>query len=185
MVKHLEYIYVLFGDKRNTTGGLLWLHAVDTMMILRGVLKKSQEDKNILELSLVALGHDLLEDTDVTADEIGEMWGMRVMKGIMGLTKMEADKGDQSQYIKKLSTQSEEMWLVKLADIVSNVSNSIAVRDSISLDWCTDFWFPLLKLYQSWYSKIVWVNFPKSGKKLVEMCDRAITKLIISKEGGV
>lgn len=178
LMSDLEFVFDAFGEQRNATGDLLWPHVFTVTTLTRNVLVKSGETENLKTLTLIALGHDLLEDTDVTIEQIRSRWGDSVAEGIFGLTKKEEDRGDQSGYIRKLMSESEEVWVVKMVDIIANVSNSILAKDRMPQSWRDDFWFPLLRLYQDWYSQIKWEKYPESGKLLIESCNRAISELM-------
>lgn len=174
----LIFVYDSFGDKRNATGVLLWPHAFETMFLVQKALIQAGEDDDLRTMSLVALGHDLLEDTPVTADQLTERWGSTISRHIVDLTKKVQDKGDQSGYIAQLSQSSEEVWLIKLADILSNVTISIGMRDSLPIPWRDSFWFPLLRLYQDWYLKISWIKYPIAGIILTKLCNDKIIELM-------
>lgn len=70
-----------------------------------------------------ALLHDVLEDTSVTYGELSNHFGSDVAKGVQALTKNKAlSKAFQLQdSLKRIRAQPQEIWLVKLADRITNL----------------------------------------------------------------
>lgn len=69
----------------------------------------------------IALGHDLIEDTDVTFDYLYIEFGEQIAVGILDLTKY--PKENYEDYIKKISNNSE-IVPIKLADLKHNLEVS-------------------------------------------------------------
>lgn len=71
-----------------------------------------------------ALLHDVIEDTNIGFEKIKGKFGDQVANGVLALTKnsqagtKEAQMVDSLQRIKE---QSKEIWMVKLADRISNL----------------------------------------------------------------
>ena len=77
------------------------------------------------EVSLcIALGHDLIEDTDVTTDYPQEHFGLEIALGIFALTNVGFDSYDE--YIKSVahSVMVEKLVKIKLADLQHNTQVS-------------------------------------------------------------
>ena len=75
-----------------------------------------------IELLCIAVGHDLLEDTDVTVKTLGE-WGFtdRVIDGIKHLTKV---PGELYDVYKDRVKESPDAVKVKIADLMHNMDLS-------------------------------------------------------------
>jgi (p)ppGpp synthase/HD superfamily hydrolase len=74
------------------------------------------------ELRCMALGHDLLEDTTVTAEDLIEYgFSRRVVDGIIGLTKVPGES--RRKKMTRLTT-SPDVIRVKLADLQHNMDTS-------------------------------------------------------------
>lgn len=74
------------------------------------------------ELRCIALGHDLLEDTDITAEDLIERgFSRRVVDGIIGLTKVDGE--NRRRKMIRL-TASSDIIRVKLADLCHNMDMS-------------------------------------------------------------
>lgn len=71
------------------------------------------------ELQCIALGHDLVEDTDVTYKELSEMgFTPRVINGIAALTKMPGQTSEE--YLTGIKNVGTDAIRVKLADLRHN-----------------------------------------------------------------
>jgi len=71
----------------------------------------------------VAILHDTIEDTDTTYEELLSEFGQHVADGVLALTK---DKKIEKQHqmsdsLKRIKRQSREIWMVKLADRITNL----------------------------------------------------------------
>ena len=72
-----------------------------------------------------ALLHDTIEDTSVTYEEILLTFGENVAKGVQALTKNEQLPTKHEQMLESLARikmQPAEVWMVKLADRITNLS---------------------------------------------------------------
>jgi (p)ppGpp synthase/HD superfamily hydrolase len=70
-----------------------------------------------------ALLHDSIEDTDVTYEQLSSKFGVSVADGVLALSKNPAlEKSHQlTDSLNRIKTQSTEIWLVKLADRITNL----------------------------------------------------------------
>jgi (p)ppGpp synthase/HD superfamily hydrolase len=75
-----------------------------------------------IELLCIAVGHDLLEDTEVTEKTLGE-WGFtdRVIDGIIALTKMDGEPYELYKYRVKANPDAVR---VKICDLSHNMDLS-------------------------------------------------------------
>ncbi len=77
------------------------------------------------ELEMIALGHDLLEDTWVTADTLKDMgFSQRVIDGIVGITKLKTEKTDLYKNYKERVFANSDSMKVKWADLTHNMDTS-------------------------------------------------------------
>jgi (p)ppGpp synthase/HD superfamily hydrolase len=70
-----------------------------------------------------ALLHDVLEDTDVTQEQVKDTFGEKVLAGVFALTKnSNLDKKDRmSDSISRIKKQGKEIACVKMADRITNL----------------------------------------------------------------
>ncbi len=71
-----------------------------------------------------ALLHDVIEDTEVTYEQVAAEFGERVAQGVLALTKDAAlEKARQmADSLRRIRQQPHAVWLVKLADRISNLA---------------------------------------------------------------
>ena len=82
-----------------------------------------------------ALLHDTLEDTEIKFNDIEKIFGKDVAQGVLALTKNpELDKNFRmADSIERIKLQPKEIWIVKLADRITNMEFQPALwtRDKI------------------------------------------------------
>ncbi|MEO8551374.1 MAG: HD domain-containing protein [Kofleriaceae bacterium] len=72
-----------------------------------------------------ALLHDTLEDTATTQAELVATFGHAVTDGVLALSKLDASiaKADQmANSLRRIRLQPREIWIVKLADRITNLA---------------------------------------------------------------
>lgn len=71
-----------------------------------------------------ALLHDVVEDTDVSIEEVEARFGPAVARGVLALSKDATLPGDQrmADSLRRIREQPREMWMVKLADRITNLA---------------------------------------------------------------
>ena len=73
-----------------------------------------------------ALLHDTLEDTATTRDELVAAFGPRVAEGVHALTKLTNDELPKAERmvdsLRRIQLQPREIWIVKLADRITNLA---------------------------------------------------------------
>jgi hypothetical protein len=121
-----------------------WTHPVEVAAKLQAAVDAGGEVDAVTaaRLQLVALGHDLYEDTSVTPHEVRGRYGEAVDRLIRGLTNWHGDS-DRRGYVESIVTQPEEARLVKLADLSHNVESSVAAADNLGADWLVSFLRPV------------------------------------------
>jgi|SRR5687767_1553296 len=107
--KAIKLAAVAFADKLDKGGKPYILHCLRVMM---GV------DQNDEELMQIAVLHDVLEDTEITAEDLRrEGFSERVIKALELLTH--ADDSHYDTYIKMVSLNPDART-VKMADLIDN-----------------------------------------------------------------
>ncbi len=91
------------------------------------IVKEYKQSKNQDDLSAICLLHDSLEDTDTTYAELCELFGPVVADAVVELTNDESEIkriGKRDYIDKKLLGLSNYALVVKLADMLSNITDS-------------------------------------------------------------
>ena len=71
-----------------------------------------------------ALLHDVIEDTVTTYTQIKTKFGLAVADGVLALSKnpdLPTPKAQMADSLARIKTQSHEIWMVKLADRITNL----------------------------------------------------------------
>ena len=73
---------------------------------------------------LCALLHDTIEDTDTSFEKVAELFGADVARGVQALSKDKTLPGKREQMadsLARIRQQPGEVWMVKLADRITNL----------------------------------------------------------------
>lgn len=93
---------------------------------LEGVVNRLKNlgvtDKNVLSAAWL---HDIIEDTDVTFDQINEKFGRDIAVMVLSLTKDKniPKKDKEQQYINQLKNAPIQAKIIKLCDISANLKD--------------------------------------------------------------
>jgi (p)ppGpp synthase/HD superfamily hydrolase len=98
------------------------MHISFVGMEVTAALEREPEQNGNLALQC-ALLHDVIEDTDIIFEQVQTEFGTEVAAGVSALTKNpKLDKAMQLRdTLQRIQKQPYEIWLVKLADRVSNL----------------------------------------------------------------
>ncbi len=105
------------------TEGLPYLlHLTSVAMEVMGALQHEAVQAPDLAVTC-ALLHDTIEDTQVTYEQVSQQFGTAVAEGVSALSKNEAlPKPERMQdSLTRIRTQPREVWMVKLADRITNL----------------------------------------------------------------
>lgn len=143
--KHLLFAKQQFGDKVNGAGLSLFEHSVRVALTVERMGYKG----NIVT---AALFHDLLEDTDTYEEQLLAVSNLEVLNMVRDLTidtgkpfsKM--SRSEIRKAVEPLKTYSEGTRVIKLADILDNVTMSMFTYSKNDRDFYR-WWFMLLREY--------------------------------------
>jgi (p)ppGpp synthase/HD superfamily hydrolase len=106
---------------RKFTGELYLTHLEETAQLLW----EATDGNASQDMYIAAILHDVVEDTDVTLEEVGREFGGLVMVLVGELTidqKAKEEEGKKLHLTRKINGMSEPAFLIKLCDRFSNVS---------------------------------------------------------------
>lgn len=156
----------------------VWHHVARVSHILDAVLGHTKEGipKERFVIILAALGHDLLEDTDATEDEIHTVFGNRGLQLIMGMTNTWGDK-TPGPYVRKVTRAEEAVRLIKLSDLYDNISNVTYNLHVLGLHWTMSYFLPIVSPMRRAIVKTTFSHYGKSATRLMVLVDAAATLL--------
>ncbi len=123
-----------------------WLHCYGVATLLDSLIRQYAVDTPETKreaLYVAALGHDLYEDTATSRQEIVTEFGAEIDELIYALTNEDSDQ-DRTRYMQKLQTASDEITLVKLADVLENTLSVFYNADLLGKAWINDFFLPIM-----------------------------------------
>lgn len=100
-------------------------HIGAVTMELMWMLQNTKEECDTNLLLQCAVLHDTIEDTEVTYKDINDKFGKKVANGVAALTKnaeLETKKQQMLDSLKRIKQQPKEIWMVKMADRITNLS---------------------------------------------------------------
>lgn len=160
-----------------------WCHCLGAAEILEEALDAQGdiEDPTAVEiLYLAALGHDLYEDTDVKhrQSDIIEVYGPEVHALIEAMTNEKSDQ-DRADYEDKLRNASDQVLLIKYADLIDNTESIVANREYFESGWVEDFFAPICEAtYALLADHRFGAELAGAAAQLQERLDRARAQLL-------
>jgi len=108
-------------DQKYGDGLEYWHHLYTVASTLQSAIDECKEfdDQTKKDLLIAATGHDSLEDTDTTKEEIKNLFGQQVLDFIKAMTNDVGDH-DTSSYEQKMLNNPEEIRLLKMCDTIDN-----------------------------------------------------------------
>ena len=112
-----------------------------------------------------ALLHDVLEDTEVSGQKLKEEFGTEVTNGVKALTKKKGGENSERlrDSLKRIKHQPHEIWMVKLADRISNLQPPPFNWDQIKIK---TYWESSTEIY-----KALKDSSPYLGERLLQKID--------------
>lgn len=112
-------------NQNQTIPGTNLPYIVHLSNVAMEIFMAAEKTRNFnLELAIqISLLHDILEDTEVTFDELQNEFGETITIGVLALTK-KADLPKQEKMmdsLQRIKQQPKEVWAVKLADRITNL----------------------------------------------------------------
>ncbi len=123
MLKAASYAARKHSDQRRADGMTPYFaHVARVTLIIRHLFKVTDQD-----VLTAALLHDVIEDTNTDHDEIAEIFGVRVAKFVILLTKnkMLSKKLREKDYERRLRRAPEVIQIAKLADVFDTLSDRV------------------------------------------------------------
>ncbi|MEK7487847.1 MAG: hypothetical protein AAB598_00825 [Patescibacteria group bacterium] len=176
--QEIKFVRKFFCDRIDKSGLPLWQHSVNVAHTLEEYIAQYNEVRGMIknDLLLGALGHDLLEDTNASAEEIERQWGGKALFYIQEMTNTQGDNNTKD-YIEHLTRVDEEILLIKFADILANIRNSIKNASALPSKWLVHFWIPLLDRYEAALLSKIFHKYPLTLDAMAQEIKNNITQI--------
>ncbi len=130
-------------------GSWLYFHGYETNIVIAGFL------------------HDIIEDTDVTEQNICEDFGVEVANLVVANTKnsnITEKKTRNDELIKRCLETSKKASIVKAADILDNFKYYLSLNDQAGIEYCKNNAMSFRKYFNNAYDdKIFTMLFEEVG----------------------
>ena len=124
-IEILNFAAIAHGEQKTPKDLPYIAHITCVAMEVINACEKSSLDEEKTNLAIsCALLHDVIEDANITYDELYMKFGEKVANGVEALTKDKTIASKQEQMkdsIERLLTQPYEVQMVKLADRIINL----------------------------------------------------------------
>ena len=123
-LKALTFAGQAHGEQKTPNGLPYITHIASVAMeVIHACTESKIEDKKADLAITVALLHDVIEDTNITYDDIYVEFGIDIAEAVEALTKDKtlSKKEQMADSINKLLAQPYEVQMVKLADRITNL----------------------------------------------------------------
>lgn len=146
------------------------LHAQRVRAILEGAAQMTGEIPSDMPGTVVcaALGHDLLEDSDVTEEAIERIVGPDALEIIKELTNQDGDVHTEG-YIQQMTMASEEARLIKYADLIDNTLHASFDAHGLGHQWMTSYFLPIIDPMAAALDATSFMKFPRTAALLRHM----------------
>lgn len=145
-----------------------WLHLKRTAVLLDTAFTYARETPGVEIRTTVhraALGHDLLEDTDIPTSHIEEIAGSKALSIIQELTNTWGDE-NPGPYVEKMRHATEEARLIKLADLCDNIAHASYSSRSLGDAWIRRFFLPIVDPMFDALRNTSFQTYPKTADML-------------------
>lgn len=166
------------GQTRNKGHVPYVVHLYGVREILKNLILAEEEiPKRIArDLGNAALGHDLLEDTEVLEEEIVSCTNEKVLRYIKEVTNPE-DDSHTMKYMEQIKRASEEGRLIKYADLIDNTLSVAYGLHELGQEWVESFYLPILKRTKNVLEETSFEKYPRTAKQARIILDMAVSLL--------
>ena len=123
----------------------VWHHLDHVSRVLELVLDESQEGtpEERETVALAGLGHDALEDTLVTREEMLAVFGEHGLALIEGMTNRFGDDHPEP-YVRQVAESEEGVRLIKLSDLYDNCTSVTYNLFALGTKWTEEYFLPIV-----------------------------------------
>lgn len=147
----------------------VWHHLDRVSQMLEVVLGQTEEgtQEERDDITLAALGHDSIEDTNVTPEELQAAFGPSGVALIEGMTNRFGDNHPEP-YVAQVAAADEGTRLIKLSDLMDNCTSVTYCLPWLGVEWCHDYFLPIVTPMIKAVSESEFTRFPKAAAFLKE-----------------
>jgi len=175
-----EFVKKAHKNQHYKGGVPYWFHLNRVANLLATLLKEAKEETpQNKEIITAAFLHDVLEDTQVSEQEIENLFGSQVKDIVKELTDKNSEVPESPAYTEKMQGASEEARLIKLADLYDNITTATRRLNENGFDWTSNFFVPRIDKMSKAMLGSEFNNYPETAKALKQMV-RTTKHLLLS-----
>lgn len=176
--KMRAYIKRMHEGQKRQDGTTAELHVTRVATLVTTALKNSGEaNQDALEMfEMAALGHDLIEDTKATKEEIKAISGDDALSIIETLTNTLGDD-HPLPFVTQVCAGSEEARIVKLGDLCDNFFHASYSIYTLGVPWMHSFFLPIVEPMHDAIQKTSFIKYPEAAATLLSATALARTHL--------
>jgi hypothetical protein len=152
---------------------------VDDALTETGELVDDEQHQE--DIYLAAVGHGLYEDTNVEPEQICQQFGGRVDSYIEGMTSR-PDDANGAEYLARMEGAVEPVQLIKLADLIDNVTSCAYGSHDLDARWIRRTFMPIAGAMIANIGKAKFETFPETSKLMNEWLRFAYSRMIANLE---
>lgn len=177
--KALEFVKKYHDGQYHANKVLVWHHLLRVSKRLEFILDNNKEGSVEERRGIVvaSLGHDLLEDTKAPIEEVKDIFGDIGLGYIQGMTNTWGGS-DLAPYVGKVVNSSEEIRLIKLADLFDNMTSVTYNLSALGKEWIGSYFLPVVTPMKEAVLKTSFNKYSKSGEVLKFMVESAFCVLL-------
>ena len=130
-IKAMNYAAEAHGEQKVQGKPYSYLYHISLVsMEIMACLQHEKHEKGDFILQCAIL-HDVLEDTETSSEHLLFYFSREVLDGVLALTKNTSIKADirMKECLERIKMQPREIWMVKMADRISNLQEPPAHWD--------------------------------------------------------
>lgn len=166
----LNFIKIIHAGGVRAGNVPVWHHLDRVSKLLEIIMRETNEgdERDREMISLSGLGHDSLEDTKVTEEELQKYFGEEGLKLIVGMTNRFGDDHPEP-YVAQICGGSEGVRLIKLSDLYDNCASVIYTLKELGTKWVDNYFLPIVTPMIEAITKTEFRIYPKSAERLKKM----------------
>ncbi|MBI2099584.1 HD domain-containing protein [Candidatus Uhrbacteria bacterium] len=161
----------------------VWHHLDRVSKLLEIIMSETNEgdEKEREIICLAGLGHDSLEDTEVSEEELKAYFGEQGLELILGMTNRFGDNHPEP-YVKQICESNEGVRLIKLSDLQENCASVIYTIKELGAKWTDEFFLPIVTPMIGAIIKTEFQTYPQSAERLKNMVSASYALLLNERE---
>lgn len=146
----------------------VWHHLARVSRQLEFVLHKTLEgterERDIIVIA--SLAHDSLEDTKVTKAELEKVLGKDGLAIVEGMTNTWGDDHPK-EYVEKVAGSSEAVRLVKMSDMIENITSVALNLKILGLKFADEYFSPIIEPMYEALINTKFTTFPETAERMM------------------